>query len=259
MNKLKQYLDVQQGSADDLVLGHGALVQRIAHHLHARLPSSVQVDDLVQAGMVALIECARNYNSESGVPFEAFARLRVRGAMIDELRRGNWAPRSIHRKSRAISEAITRIENAGGDTSNERLIAKEADMSLEEYYHAVQDASSTQVLSLDEMPFQTQSSEENQHLAGPGDNLQKQQIIKMLAELLPRLGERDRLVITLYYHEELNQREIAVVLGVTESRVSQIHGQALLKMRGLMKADSLGRSNTLMNSNIRTALRSSAG
>ncbi|MCP5141609.1 MAG: RNA polymerase sigma factor FliA [Chromatiales bacterium] len=242
MNAVKNYLDVKQGTTEQLVLGHQKLVQQIAHHLHARLPASVQVDDLIQSGMEALLEAAANYDSATGVPFEAYARLRVRGSMIDELRRGNWAPRSIHAKSRAIAEAVSRLQAEGDDANDDRRVAEEAGLSLNEYYRVVSDATSTQVLSLDEMPFESKDSLPDDDLAEPSQATEKEQLVRMLAGLIPRLPERERLVITLYYHEELNQREIAEVLGVTESRVSQIHGQALLKMRGMMKGDEMRHS-----------------
>ncbi|MCB1738159.1 MAG: RNA polymerase sigma factor FliA [Gammaproteobacteria bacterium] len=239
MNALKNYLDVKQGSVEELVLGHQKLVQQIAHHLHARLPASVQIDDMIQAGMEALLEAAGNYDSASGVPFEAYARLRVRGSMIDELRRGNWAPRSIHAKSRAIADAVSRMQSEGSNINDDRAVAEAAGLSLDDYHRTVRDATSTQVLSLDEMPYESKDAMQDEAMLDPSDAAQKEQLVQMLAALLPRLPERERLVITLYYHEELNQREIALVLGVTESRVSQIHGQALLKMRGMLKSDEL--------------------
>ncbi|MGB0722221.1 MAG: RNA polymerase sigma factor FliA [Gammaproteobacteria bacterium] len=236
MSAVKQYLDVQQGSTDELVLGHRDLVHQIAHHLRARLPASVQVDDLTQAGMEALLTCARGYDASTGVPFAAYARPRVRGAMIDELRRGNWTPRSIHAKARAISQAIARINDEGGDSDDAQTVAEAAGLSVEEYHRVVSDATRTQVLSLDNMPYERHEEMPDEAIEDPSVHTQREQMVGTLAGLIPSLPERQRLVLTLYYHEELNQKEIALVLGVTESRVSQIHGQALLKMRALMKS-----------------------
>ncbi|MGB1110523.1 MAG: RNA polymerase sigma factor FliA [Gammaproteobacteria bacterium] len=236
MSALKNYLTVHQGGQDELVLGHQDLVRQVAHHLHARLPASVQLDDLVQSGMEALLTCAHSYDPATGVPFAAYARPRVRGAMIDELRRGNWTPRSIHAKARAISDAVAEIEMEGGDSNDDRQVALKAGLGLDEYHRTLNDASRSQVLSLDEMPYEHREALEDENMDDPSAHTQREQMVKAISDAIPRLPERQKLVLTLYYHEELNQKEIALVLGVTESRVSQIHGQALLKVRGLVQS-----------------------
>lgn len=235
---LKQYVNVQHGSSDDLINQHGELVHRIAHHLRARLPDSVQVDDLVQSGMVALIEASGNYRPDTGVPFEAYARLRIRGAMIDELRRSDWTPRSVHRKGRAIADAMARLNSrAGNASSSDKQIAEEAGLSLDEYHATLKDSAGAAVLSLDEMPFEQSQGVADPAHSGPEDCFRKSQQSHLLASAISELPDREKLVINLYYHEELNLREIGMVLGVSESRVSQIHSKAMLRLRGEVSAE----------------------
>jgi RNA polymerase sigma factor for flagellar operon FliA len=217
----------------DLVRNHADLVKRIAYHVAARLPPSVDVEDLIQAGVVGLIEAARHYNGERGASFETYAGIRIRGAIMDELRRGDWAPRSVHRRHREIAAAMRAIEQRTGREAREEEIIKELGITADTYHAALQDAVQCQVLSLD---TPTQDGEPGfdavDNSGEPLQELEKDEFQGSVANAISELPERERLVLSLYYNEEMNLREIGAVLEVSESRVCQIHGQALLRLRG---------------------------
>lgn len=234
MNGLVMYTNMaSKGDANDLVTQHAPLVKRIAYHLMSRLPPSVQADDLIQAGMIGLLEASRNYDATQGASFETYAGIRIRGAMLDEIRKNDWAPRSVHRKARKVAEAVRQIENLKGRDARDNEVAEQMGMSLDEYHQVLQDASGYLVLSFDDMGVDDEAlaTEVSHHVPGPFEGLQREDFKKSLAESIAGLPERERLVMTLYYDEELNLREIGAVLGVSESRVSQIHSQALLRLQ----------------------------
>lgn len=226
----------QQSGADNpsqLIEQHAPLVKKIALHLLARLPASVQLDDLIQAGMIGLLEAAQRYSSAKGATFETYAGIRIRGAMVDEIRKGDWVPRSVHRNARRISQAIKAVEDRLGREAQDHEVADELGIDLPEYHSMLADASNGRLFSLDEL---NESGELPIEEAGTSDNplegLASDSFRSSLAEAIEALPEREKLVLSLYYQEELNLREIGAVLGVSESRVSQIHSQAALRLRG---------------------------
>jgi len=231
---VKVTIDVK--TSNELVVLHEPLVKRIAYHLMSRLPASVQADDLVQAGMIGLIEASRKFDPEQGASFETYAGIRIRGAMLDEIRRTDWTPRSVHRKAREVAEAVRKIENEKGRDARDVEVAKVMGLELNEYHKILQDATGCRIFSyedpgtLGEENFAQQARQPNQ----PLENLQKSDFKVGLADAIKGLPERERLVMALYYDEELNLREIGDILGVSESRVCQIHGQALIRLRARM-------------------------
>ena len=234
MNGLATYTAMQeQQNFNDLVNEHAGLVKRIAYHLMNRLPPNVQSDDLIQAGMLGLLEASKNYDPTQGASFETYAGIRIRGAMLDEIRRSDWTPRSVHRKARMVAEAMREIENNEGRDARDVEVAEALDMSLEDYHQILKDATGCRIFSLDEltavgdgMPFQMEGTTET-----PFEGLQKSAFKQALGEAIAGLPERERLVIAMYYDDEMNLREIGQVLGVSESRVCQIHSQATLRLR----------------------------
>jgi len=221
---------------NEVVRQHAALVKRIAYHLMSRLPPSVQVDDLIQAGMIGLIEASQNYDASQGASFETYAGIRIRGAMLDEIRKGDWAPRSLHRKVREIGRAVQAIEAAEGRDARDAEVAERVGMSLEDYHRTLQDANGYRLFSFEDLPSGEEGLSEglSARPRGPEDNLYDQRFRDALAEAIAGLPERERLVMSLYYTEELNLRETGEVLGVSESRVCQIHAQALIRLRARM-------------------------
>ncbi len=223
--------------SDDLVEQYAPLVKRIAYHLMGRLPEHIQVDDLIQAGMIGLLEAAKNFTDGHGASFETYAGIRIRGAMLDEVRRHDWTPRSVHRKAREMSEVMRAIENREGRPATEREIVAALGITSDEYHQILMDASSHRLLSLDDSgSSDDESIVERLADEGPGilAGLEDDALRDSLAEAIAALPERERLVMALYYDEELNLKEIGAVMGVSESRVCQIHGRALLRLRSTL-------------------------
>ena len=217
----------------ELVEQHATLVKRIAYHLIARLPHTVDVDDLIQAGMMGLLDAANHYNESQGASFETYAGIRIRGAMLDEIRRNDWAPRSVHKKAREIAEAIQNIEQQQGRHAHDDEIAEKLNLSIEEYHQQLHESSGHQLFSLEEFndSDETEAKPITADLSGPVDSLQSDAFQAALAEAIKTLPERERILMGLYYNEELNLKEIGEVLGVSESRVSQLHSQTVIRLR----------------------------
>jgi RNA polymerase sigma factor FliA len=216
-----------------VVVRYALLVKRIAHHLLLRMPASVQLDDLIQSGMIGLLEAAKKYDVSKGASFETYAGIRIRGSMLDEVRKGDWAPRSVHRKSRKVAEAIKAIEARTGKDAKDQDIAKELEIDLNAYYAILQDSSGSRLFSFDDIMEGDDSAIELAagELPGPCDGLQRDSFKAHLSNAIDGLPDREKLVLALYYDEELNLKEIGEVIGVSESRVSQIHSQAALRLR----------------------------
>ncbi len=225
------------GTTDALVTRHAELVKRIAYHLAGRLPPSVDVADLIQAGMLGLLEAAANYTANRGASFETYAGIRIRGAMIDALRKLDWAPRSVHRKARAVAAVMREIEKETGRDARDVEIAERLGVSLEEYHSIVQDASTCRLASLDDVTAAAAPDS-----ADPFRETADEVFRGALARAIDTLPEREKLVMSLYYSDELNLKEIGAVLKVTESRVCQLHGQALMRLKARLAAwsDSQG-------------------
>ncbi len=233
MNGAAMYANMQSKSADDVVIQHVPLVKRIAYHLMGRLPDTIQVDDLIQAGMIGLIEAVKNYDQSQGASFDTYAGIRIRGSMLDEVRRSDWTPRSVHRKARIVSDAIRAVENQLGREAKDADIAEYLGMESSEYNQILQDSVGCKLFSVEQLAetgdhfFNDTETDEDQ----PLDTLSQENFQQHLADAIMKLPERERLVISLYYDEEFNLREIGEVLNVSESRVSQICSQAVIRLR----------------------------
>lgn len=246
MNAKRQYAETARpqgaGPADmsqeELCLRHADLVKRIAYHLVSRMPPNVEVDDLIQAGMIGLLDAARHYTASKGANFETYAGIRVRGAMLDEVRKSDWTPRSVHRTVREMSDVVRRLENETGHEARATDVAKALGISLDDYHRALQDAASCRLFSFDQLGATEDDGPVHQardERAGPAEDLEDEDFRRALAEAIASLPEREKLVLSLYYDDELNLREIGQVLEVSESRVCQIHGQALVRVRARME------------------------
>lgn len=226
----KTLLDAQINIED-----YAPLVKRIAYHMMMRMPASVQVDDLIQAGMIGLIEASQKYDMSRGASFETYAGIRIRGAIVDEMRRGDWVPRSVHRNARRVSQAIAAVEARTGRDASDAEVAQELGVSLDEYFVMLQDSSRSRLFSYEETFGEEDSnidaSEHSSAFASPLEGMQRDGLKKALVEAIGQLPEREQMVLSLYYDQELNLKEIGMVLGVSESRVSQIHSQAAARLR----------------------------
>jgi RNA polymerase sigma factor for flagellar operon FliA len=233
MNAVAMYTSVQAAGADERIMQHAPLVKRIAYHLLNRLPDSIQADDLIQAGMLGLLEAIKHYDAAQGASFETYAGIRIKGAMLDEVRHSDWTPRSVHKKSRLVSGAIRAIENKTGCEAKDADIAGYLGMAIDDYHQILQDSISCRVFSVEELAETgDHHCDESRNIAEePLDGLSRDDFQQALVNAIMRLPERERLVISLYYDDELNLREIGEILNISESRVSQISTQAVLRLR----------------------------
>ncbi len=215
---------------------YGPLVRRVAAQMISRLPANVELDDLVQAGMIGLFDSLSRYEAEQGAQFETFAMQRIRGAMLDELRATDWLPRSVRRSQRAIENAIRGLEHALKRAPLEREVAEAMGMGLSEYRQMLGQARGAQLVYLNELTEHNADEDFLERFAmeegsEPMQALRDHGFRDALIAAIEELPERERMVMGMYYDEEMNLREIGAVLGVTESRVSQLHSQAVARLR----------------------------
>ena len=219
---------------------YAPMVRRIASQLIAKLPANVDIDDLIQAGMIGLLDASTRYDSSQGAQFETFALQRVRGAMLDELRASDWMPRSVRRNQRRIETAIRDLEQRLQRAPSESEIAAHLKLTLEQYQQLLVDAKGAQLMYIDDLgPDGSEEGflERNVPDTGalPLERVGDARFRKALAEAITRLPERERMVMGLYYQESLNLKEIGAVLGVTESRISQMHSQSVARLRSQLR------------------------
>lgn len=238
MNLPAAYAASNRLERDELLTRYAGLVKRIAYHLKGRLPSSIQVEDLIQAGMIGLLDAAKHYDPTQGASFVTYASIRIRGAMQDEVRLADWTPRSVHRKAREAAQATRTVERREGREARDVEVAAELGISLQDFHHILIDVVGSRLLSLEDPGLTAHAGgtgEARASLQGPAQQLEAYRFREALVEAIAQLPERERLVMALYYDEELNLREIGRVLNVSESRVCQIHGQALLRLRARLQ------------------------
>jgi RNA polymerase sigma factor for flagellar operon FliA len=228
---------------NSLLQEYAQLVKRLAHQMKAKLPPSVEVDDLVQAGMIGLLDAVNRYEETHGAQFETYAVQRIRGAMLDELRNSDWLPRTIRQNMRKIEVAIHNLQQRFGRPPKEAEIAKELKVSLPEYQNMLSEGSGHQLVYYEDF----HDKDDNDHFLDrycvdeSGDPLRSlmnggfRQAVIQAIEALP---EREKILMGLYYEQEMNLKEIGAVMGVSESRVCQLHSQAVARLRAKLKEKS---------------------
>lgn len=230
------YQDNSGDALEQFVLQHRPLVKKIALYVKRRLPSHIELDDLLQAGLIGLLEAKENYQSDMGTAFETFAGIRIRGAMIDSLRKSSCITRDTLRNMRRISEVVAKIEQRKqGPVSNEE-IAAELGISIDEHFKMEQDINVCYLLSLEEIDYEHSGLIGNEE-EDPQKLLQKDNIKHELKNVLSSLSEKEQLILSLYYVEEFTFKQIGEILELTEARVCQIHREAIIKVRKKMLLD----------------------
>jgi RNA polymerase sigma factor for flagellar operon FliA len=231
-----------KGTADknSLLTTHMPLVKRLAHHMKAKLPPSVEVDDLIQAGMMGLLDAINRYEENQGAQFETYAVLRIRGAMVDELRNNDWMPRSTRQNMRKVEQAMAALQQQLGRPPSESEVAKSLKLSLEDYQDMLGDSGGHQLVYYEDFHDDEEGSagfldrysvDDDDPLKALLDTDFRQAVIDAIDALPPR----EKMLMSLYYEEELNLKEIGAVMGVSESRVSQLHTQAVARLRTYLK------------------------
>jgi len=224
---------------EDCLREHSQLVKRLAHQMMTKLPYSVQIDDLIQAGMMGLLDAASRYDEFHGAQFETYATQRIRGAMLDELRAADWLPRGLRRGMRRIEVAISHLQQKLGRSPNETEIAEEMGMPLVEYQQMLQESRGAQLVYYEDFHDDDHDDFferfELGNDADPMDLLQDERFKAELVKAIESLPERERMLMGMIYEQEMNLREIGEVMGVSESRISQLHSQAVARLRSRMK------------------------
>ncbi|WP_153099106.1 RNA polymerase sigma factor FliA [Paraburkholderia hayleyella] len=226
-------------SQADVLTQYAPLVRRLGLQLVARMPASVDLDDLIQAGMIGLLDAATRYKEDQGAQFETYASQRIRGAMLDELRSSDWLPRSLRRTSREVERAVQKVEQHAGRAASESEIADHLKMPLDEYQTLLQELHGSQLIyyedfdrSAEDEPFLDRHCVDR---ADPLSALLDESLREALVEAIERLPEREKLLMSLYYERGMNLREIGAVMEVSESRVCQLHSQAVARLRARLR------------------------
>jgi RNA polymerase sigma factor for flagellar operon FliA len=219
---------------------YSPLVRRLAHQMIAKLPANVEIDDLIQVGMIGLTDALSRFDAEQGVQFETFATQRIRGAMLDELRGSDWMSRGNRKSQRDIEAAVHRLEHRLGRAPQESEIAREMGISLTEYQDLLNKVRGTQLVYLEDMGGDEGDNDYlDRHVAQEGadplSQLSDRRMREALVEAIKALPEREQYVMSMYYEQDMNLKEIAAVLGVTESRVCQLHSQSIARLRARMR------------------------
>ena len=227
---------MQSLDANAMLKQYSPLVRRLAHQMIAKLPANVEIDDLIQVGMIGLHDAMGRFDTEQGVQFETFATQRIRGAMLDELRGSDWMSRGNRRQQREIETAVHKLEQTFGRAPAESEIAKEMGVTLTEYQDTLTKVRGTQLVYLEDMSGDEGGDEFlDRHVANEDGNplaqLQDHRMREALVEAIKKLPEREQYVMSMYYEHDMNLKEIAAVLGVTESRVCQLHSQSIARLR----------------------------
>ncbi len=233
--------DFDPAKRDEVIEELAPLIKFIAHRLSLRLPSHVEVDDLISAGVIGLMDAIEKFDPTRGILFKTYAEFRIKGAMLDDLRAQDWVPRSVRQKAAVLERAYEEIEQREGRPATEEEVAEALNMAMEVFYELLNSARGLSLISIDgaedEMTLNkrvleslTSPAEDN-----PFHQLRRKELKEVLARIIDQLPPKERMVVSLYYYDELTMKEIGKVLNITESRVSQIHTQVMLRLRGKLK------------------------
>lgn len=237
MSQLSSYHESElMNPREILIREYAYLVKRIGHHIHCRLPRNINIDDIFQAGLIGLIEATQRYDSVKGASFGTFASIRIRGAILDEVRRSNWLPRSVAQNARRIKDAIHHIEQANGRGAHDSEIAQYLNLSEEEYFHMLEDVGGLDFLSFDTDNQFIDGAVAHESLSESG-SIEKETLKSDIAKIIRKLPEQEQLVLSFYYTEELNFKEIAAIMEVSESRICQIHAKAITHLKAFLQVD----------------------
>ena len=239
-----QQIEISVENREAVIKEYAPMVKYVANRIAMRLPPHVEVDDLISVGVLGLIDAIDKYDSTRGAKFKTYAEFRVRGAILDELRSMDWVPRSVRQKASSMDGVVQKLQNKLGRRPEDEEIAEEMGVSLDELFTTLNETKSMPILSLEDLGIAKESGEQQSLLdclagkndADPQTYLRLVELKEIIATAIDTLPEKERLMISLYYYEELTMKEIGGVLGITESRVSQIHSKAVFRLRNKLKS-----------------------
>jgi RNA polymerase sigma factor for flagellar operon FliA len=242
--EVMQQIEISVENREAVIKEYAPMVKYVANRIAMRLPPHVEVDDLISVGVLGLIDAIDKYDSTRGAKFKTYAEFRVRGAILDELRSMDWVPRSVRQKASSMDAVVQKLQNKLGRRPEDEEIAEEMGVSLDELFTTLNETKSMPILSLEDLGIAKESGEQQSLLdclAGKNDvdpqmHIRLVELKEIISKTIDTLPEKERLMISLYYYEELTMKEIGEVLGVTESRVSQIHSKAVFRLRNKLKS-----------------------
>lgn len=242
--QIVEEIEITTENREEVIIRYSPMIKYVANRIAMRLPPHIEVDDLISVGVLGLMDAITKYDSSRGAKFKTYAEFRVRGAILDELRSLDWVPRSIRQKASAVEKVVRSLESKLRRIPEDEEVAKEMDMSLDQFYRTLDETKSVPVFSLEDLGIAKESGEQQSLLdciagkadADPQTQIRLIELKEIIAKAIDTLPEKERLMVSLYYYEELTMKEIGAVLDITESRVSQIHSKAVLHLRTKLKA-----------------------
>jgi RNA polymerase sigma factor for flagellar operon FliA len=242
--QIVEEIEITTENREEVIKRYSPMIKYVANRIAMRLPPHIEVDDLISVGVLGLMDAITKYDSSRGAKFKTYAEFRVRGAILDELRALDWVPRSIRQKASAVEKVVRSLEAKLRRLPEDDEVAKEMDMSLDQFYRTIDETKSVPVFSLEDLGIAKESGEQQSLLdclagkadADPQTQIRLIELKEIIAKAIDTLPEKERLMVSLYYYEELTMKEIGAVLDITESRVSQIHSKAVLHLRTKLKS-----------------------
>lgn len=238
-----EYGKIPQDLKEKIVIEHTPLIRYIVNRIAVRLPSHIDLGDLHNTGVIGLMDAIDKYDPEKNCKFKTYAEFRIKGAILDQLRSLDWVPRSIRQKSRRLEQAYSHVEQRLGRSATEGEVADSLGINLGEFHYLVNQVKGISMINLDELRAGTDSDQplygdvfEDVKAENPFASLKSRELRQAVADCISSLPEKERLVISLYYYEDLNMKEIGNVLGITESRVCQIHTKAVVRLRSKLRS-----------------------
>ena len=240
---VKEDFSPTNSTRDKLIVEYAPLIKYIAQKIAARLPANIELDDLISSGVIGLMDAINKYDASRDNKFKTYAEFRIRGAILDELRAQDWVPRSVREKAKQLERCYAKIEQTQGRQATDEEVCEALSLSQEEFHDMLNQVRSVSLLSYDDLSSFSKADKRTLHGFGdsgsrtptPFNEVNVAAVKKMIAEAIRDLPEKQRLVLSLYYYEDLNLKEIGRVLDVTESRVSQLHTQAILRLKGKLR------------------------
>ena len=237
-------IEITAENREEVIIRYSPMIKYVANRIAMRLPPHIEVDDLISVGVLGLMDAISKYDSSRGAKFKTYAEFRVRGAILDELRAMDWVPRSIRQKASSVDKVVQSLQVKLSRSPEDEEVAKEMGISLEQFHNTLNETKSIPVFSLDDLGIAKDSGEQQSLLdclagksdADPQTQIRLTELKEIIAKAIDTLPEKERLMVSLYYYEELTMKEIGAVLEITESRVSQIHSKAVYRLRTKLKA-----------------------